>query len=88
MTIISAMSEPTDKELKQAWANTPITQTPQPVKTLRDEFAMAAMTGMINYMANMKVKTGGLGYEVTINMPEVAMAAYEYADAMMKQREA
>jgi len=58
-----------------------------PTKTLRDEFAMAALTGMINYMANMKVKTGGLGYEVTINVPEVAIASYEYADAMMAARE-
>lgn len=62
-------------------------QAEESVLTLRDQFAMAALTGMISYMANMKVKTGGSGYEVTINMPEVAISSYEYADAMLKARE-
>jgi hypothetical protein len=84
MTIISAMSEPTDKELKQAWANTPITQTPQPVKTLRDEFAMADLVAIIGKTPFQQVPIG----DVSEIVHPYVIGAYAYADAMMKQREA
>jgi hypothetical protein len=46
--------------------------TPSP-KTLRDEFAMAAM--------------GGISYFVALSDEQKAIRAYAVADAMMKERE-
>jgi hypothetical protein len=44
--------------------------------TLRDKFAMAALTGMIT-----------ISKDVLISYEEIAQAAYCYADAMLKARE-
>ena len=63
-------------------------QAEESARVLRDQFAMAALTGLISHAANLKVKTSGSGYKVIINMPpEVAISSYEYADAMLKARE-
>jgi hypothetical protein len=43
-------------------------------KTLRDEFAMAALTGMVAY--------SGYG-----NFTDFASISFKYADAMMEERE-
>jgi hypothetical protein len=51
----------------------------QPTKTLRDEFAMAAMQGLL---ANPEVLLSVTHCEI------ISGNAYEYADAMMKAREA
>lgn len=52
----------------------------EPVRTLRDEFAMAALAGML---ADPAVQVG----RSTQNDP-LAKAAYQIADAMLKAREA
>lgn len=49
----------------------------EPAKTLRDQFAMAALSGMLSdYRVVMVDRTGAT----------VASAAYEYADAMLEAR--
>lgn len=48
----------------------------QPIKTLRDEFAMSAVMGLIR-------NTSGWG----LNMESIAKDAYKLADALLKQRE-
>lgn len=47
-----------------------------PVETLRDVFAMAALSGLL---------AEGTTFRLTTH--DTATAAYEYADAMMKERE-
>ncbi len=49
----------------------------EPVKTLRDEFAMAALTGFCADPSN---------HELFAGMSDVARASYEMADAMMAAR--
>ena len=50
-------------------------------KTLRDEFALAAMQAMITKSSGQDSIGGKRG------VPLIAKYAYEYADAMMKERE-
>lgn len=64
------------------------TQHPQPSRTLRDEFAMAALTGLIANSENCEK-----GMEPTIsylartqNGAWLAQSAYAIADAMMEAR--
>lgn len=52
-------------------------------KTLRDEFAMAALQGLISH-PNVKPKTGTVDATFVNASAEIA---YMFADAMMKQRE-
>jgi len=60
--------------------NTEKTPTqPQEVKTLRDEFALAALTGIMSHR-DMYVRTR---YE----MKDLAVNCYKIADEMMKARE-
>lgn len=47
-----------------------------PTETLRDEFAMAALSGLLAEGTTLRLTTH-----------DTATAAYEYADAMMKERE-
>lgn len=49
---------------------------------LRDEFAMAALTGLLAYSSN----EGTGNYHNNSDAPGVAGAAYDYADAMMEAR--
>ena len=44
-------------------------------KTLRDEFAMAALVGIVN-----------AGFRTQYSSKELAQLAYRFADAMMKER--
>lgn len=52
-------------------------------KTLRDEFAMAALTGMLAYS---NVNPRGGNFVENCNEEQAAQAAYAYADAMLKVR--
>jgi hypothetical protein len=47
-------------------------------KTLRDEFAMAALTGMVAY-SGLETSYG--------NFTDFASISFKYADAMMEERE-
>jgi hypothetical protein len=55
------------------------------IKTLRDEFAMAALNGMLSY-SHVNEQSGNATENGTPN--EIARAAYAYADAMLDAREA
>ncbi|WP_454760597.1 hypothetical protein [Caulobacter segnis] len=50
----------------------------EPIRTLRDEFAMAAITGLVT----MSHDAGGFA----LDADKRAKAAYRHADAMMKAR--
>ena len=58
----------------------------KPIKELRDQFAMAALTGIIsNAKTHEQICKMGNGLD---KMTEItASAAYQYADAMLQQRE-
>lgn len=58
-----------------------INQAPQ--KTLRDEFAAAAMSGLLSDHAQVPSR----GQTFAEFAQEVANAAYKYADAMLDRRE-
>ena len=52
-------------------------------KTLRDEFAMTALTGMLAYSY---VNPSCGNFVENCNVEQAAQAAYAYADAMLKVR--
>jgi len=54
-----------------------------PTKTLRDEFAMAALTGMLAY-SHVNPSCGN--YHENASVESVAIDAYVYADAMLRAR--
>ena len=56
----------------------------EPFKTLRDEFAMAALTGMLAY-SWVNPSSGNVTENCTCET--AAMVAYNYADAMIAQRD-
>jgi len=55
--------------------------TPQPIKTLLDEFAMAAMEGLMAMPANVVIDG-----KKTTSLSGYAMASYGMAFYMMKER--
>lgn len=55
--------------------------------SLRDEFAMRALTGMISKDASNELYRGVKDMKLDDVMPEIARQAYAYADAMLKMRQ-
>jgi len=65
--------------------NTEKTPTqPQEVKTLRDEFALAALTGLLSDYKTLQQYTADYGKDFMIS---AITDAYEAADEMLKARE-
>lgn len=55
-------------------------------KTLRDEFAMAALTGIVSIEAMFVVAGKEARANNTTTEDQLAVTAYQIADAMLKQR--
>ncbi len=60
-----------------------IQEQAEPVETLRDRFAMAALTGILSQRMT---QMNNLGYVLPSEKEPICTAAYHFADAMLKVR--